>query len=96
MKINEIILEVMANTTLMDGKRYTQTLMAEELSKAQGKKVTTAAINDRLKNENMKIVSIIEMLDVLGYEVVVKPKSSSDKRESYIVEPGTDRKRVEK
>jgi hypothetical protein len=94
MKINEIILNVMDNTTTMDGKKYTQVLMAEEITKAQVKTVTAAAVNDRLKNENMKMSSVIEMLDVLGYEVIVKPKNANDKRDSYVVEPGYDRKRV--
>lgn len=94
MKVNEIILRAMENTMTQDGKKYTQTMVADILSERQCKKVSTAAVNDRLKSENMKISTIIEMLDVLGYEVVVKPKSDSDKRESYVVEPGTDRKRV--
>ena len=94
MKINEIILNVIGNTTKIDGTKYTQTLVAELLSKNACKTVTTAAVNDRLKNENMKISNVIEMLDVLGYEVVVKTKSESDNRDSYVVEAGFDRKRV--
>lgn len=92
MKANEIIIRAMENTVMQDGKQYTQTRMADELSRQPGKKVTLAAVNDRLKNENMKISTFIEMLDVLGYEVVARPKN--DKRESYLVEPGNDRKRV--
>ena len=92
MKANEILVEVMKNTMMQDGKQYTQTRMAEELSEKAGKKVSLAAVNDRLKNENMKISNFIEMLDLMGYEVVARPKA--DKRESYVVEAGTDRKRV--
>lgn len=92
MKANEIIVEVMKNTTKQDGSQYTQTRMAEELSEKSGKTVSLAAVNDRLKNENMKISNFIEMLDLMGYEVVARPKN--DKRSSYVVEPGTDRKRV--
>ena len=92
MKANEILVEVMKNTKKQDGSAYTQTRMAEELSERSGKVVSLAAVNDRLKNENMKISNFIEMLDLMGYEVVARPKN--DKRESYVVEPGTDRKRV--
>ena len=92
MKANEIIVRVMDNTVMQDGKKYTQTRMAEELSEKSDKKVTVAAVNDRLKNENMKISTFIEMLDLMGYEVIARPKN--DKREVYVVDPGTDRKRV--
>lgn len=92
MKANEIVVAVMKDTMKQDGKPYTQTLLAEGLSDKAGKVVSLAAVNDRLKNENMKISNFIEMLDLMGYEVVARPKN--DKRDSYVVEPGTDRKRV--
>lgn len=92
MKANEILIDVLKNTMNQDGSRYTQTQMAEELSEKAGKKVTLAAVNDRLKNENIKISNFIEMLDLMGYEVVARPKN--DKRAEYVVEAGTDRKRV--
>lgn len=92
MKANEILVAVMENTVMLDGKKYTQTQMAKDLSEKSEKPVSLAAVNDRLKNENMKISNFIEMLDLMGYEVIARPKN--DKRESYVVEPGTDRKRV--
>lgn len=92
MKANEILIDVMKNTMKQDGKPYTQTFLAEGLSDKAGKTVSLAAVNDRLKNENMKISNFIEMLDLMGYEVVARPKN--DKRAEYVVEPGTDRKRV--
>ena len=92
MKANEIIVAVMKDTMKQDGKPYTQTLLAEGLSEKAGKVVSLAAVNDRLKNENMRISNFIEMLDLMGYEVVARPKN--DKRNEYVVEPGTDRKRV--
>ncbi len=95
-KANEILVEVMKTTTKKDGAAYTQTKLAEELSenavKRGEKKVSLAAVNDRLKNENMKISNFIEMLDLMGYEVVARPKEG--KRAEYVVEAGTDRKRV--
>lgn len=93
MKANEIVVAVMRDTVLPDGKPYTQTQMARELTVKSGKAVSLAAVNDRLKNENMKISNFIEMLDLMGYEVVARPKN--DKRDTYIVNPGTDRKRVQ-
>ena len=92
LKANKILIEVMKNTTNKDGTAYTQTQLAADLSKNSEKKVTLAAVNDRLKNENMKISNFIEMLDLMGYEVIARPKE--DKRDAYVVEPGTDRKRV--
>ena len=92
MKANEIVVAVMKDTVMQDGRTYTQTRIAEELSERSDKKVTLAAVNDRLKNENMKISTLVEMLDLMGYEVVARPKN--DKRSEYIVEAGTDRKRV--
>ena len=94
MKANEIVVAVMKDkdTVMMGGKQYTQTQMAKDLSEKADKPVSLAAVNDRLKNENMRISTFIEMLDLMGYEVVARPKN--DKRDSYVVEAGTDRKRV--
>ena len=92
MKANEILVEVMKNTVMLDGKQYTQARMAEDLSERSDKKVTFSAVNERLKNTNMKISTFIEMLDLMGYEVVARPKN--DKRAEYVVEAGTGRKRV--
>ena len=94
MKANEILVEVMKNTVTQDGKQYTQTRMAEDLSERSEKKVTIAAVSDRLKNENIKISNFIEMLDLMGYEVVARPKA--DTRSEYVVEAGTGRTRVRK
>ena len=94
MKVNEIIVRVLENTMTQDGKKYTQSLLAEELSARTGKPVSVAAVNDRLKNESMKTNSVIEMLDILGYELVIRPKK--DSRETYVVEAGSGRKRVGK
>lgn len=94
MKINEIIINVMKNTTTIDGKTYSQTILAEKMTEKSVKTVTLAATNDRLKTENMGISTAIEMLEVMGYEIVVRPKDAKDNRESYVVEAGYERKRV--
>lgn len=87
MKINEIISDVLKNTIKQDGRRKTQVDIANALG------VKQQHINDRLKNENMKINTAIEMLAEMGYEIVVRPADAGDKRESYVVEKGGPRTR---
>lgn len=88
MKINEIIREVLENTTTEYQKKYTQTMLAEKMSEKAGKTISLALVNDRLKTENMRVNSVIEMLDVLGYEMAIRPKSDKDPRKVYVVECG--------
>lgn len=85
MKINEIVIDVLKNTIKPDGRKKTQVDIATALG------VKQQHINDRLKNENMKFNTAIEMLAEMGYEVVVRPADASDKRESYVVERGEAR-----
>ena len=89
MKVNEIIRDVMENTVAPDGKKITQAAMIEHINSKYDQRVTAAALSDRLKNENMKVNTVIEMLDLLGYEVVIRPKN--DKRQTYVVERGEGR-----
>lgn len=87
MKINEIILEVLKNTQKVDGRKKTQSDIASALN------VKPQVVNDRLKNENMKVNTAIELLEEMGYEIVVKPRDYGDKREIYVVEKGGLRER---
>jgi hypothetical protein len=89
MRVNEIIRDVMANTVGPDGKKITQTAMVEHINEKFDQKVTPAALSDRLKTYNMRINTVIEMLDLLGYEVAIRPKN--DKRQTYVVERGEGR-----
>ncbi len=89
MKVNEIILDVMKNTTTLDGKKITQTAMLIELNARFDQKVSAAALSDRLKNQNMTTNTVVELLDVLGYELVIRPKK--DNRKTYTVERGEKR-----
>lgn len=91
MKINEIIAKVMESTRTPGGNKYTQVMMREALLEKTGKEVSQAALSDRFKNENMKVNTAIEMLDVLGYDVVVVPREKN--REKYVVEVGGKRDR---
>lgn len=80
MKVNEIVAAVLETTLTQGGKKYTQKMIADELG------VKPQHISDRLKNENMKVNTVIEMLDLLGYDLVVQPRERG--RDSYIVEKG--------
>ena len=91
MVINEIIIDVMKNTTNEEGSRIKQVEVIERIKERFDLDVTSAAFSDRLKNTSMKTNTAIEILDVLGYELVVRPKKGS--RQEYIVERGEARKR---
>lgn len=80
MKINEIVAAIIDTTLTQGGKKYTQTMIAADLN------VKPQHISDRLKNENMKVNTAIEMLDLMGYDLVVRPREAG--RETYIVEKG--------
>ena len=91
MKINEIVAAVLENTKTPGGNKFTQVMLAEALTEKYGKKVSAAAVWDRLKNENMRVTTAIEMLDILGYDIVVVPREKG--REKYDVERGSLRER---
>ena len=89
MNINEIILDVIANTTNEEGKPIRQVEIIERIKDKFQLDVTPAAFSDRLKNKNMKTNTVIEILDVLGYEVVARPKKGG--RQEYVAERGEGR-----
>ncbi len=91
MTINEIILEVIANTTNEEGKTIRQVEIIERIAERFHLEVTQAAFSDRLKNKNMKTNTVIEILDVLGYELVARPKKGG--RKEYVAERGEGRGR---
>ena len=90
MVINDIILDVIKNTSNEEGSTIQQVEIIERINEKFGQEVTQAAFSDRLKNKNMKTNTVIEILDVLGYEMVVRPKKGS--RKEYIAERGEGRK----
>lgn len=91
MKINEIVAAVLESTKTPGGNKFTQVMLAEALTEKHGKKVSPAALSDRFKNENMKVNTALEMLDILGYDIVVVPREKG--RETYEVELGGKRER---
>lgn len=89
MNINEIILEVIKNTTNEEGRAIRQVEIIERIRDKFGIEISQAAFSDRLKNKSMKTNSVIEILDVLGYELVARPKRGD--REEYVAERGEGR-----
>ena len=89
MTINDIIIEVMKNTTNEEGTPIKQVEVIERIKEKFNLSVTQAAFSDRLKNKNMKTNTVIEILDVLGYELVVRPKKGN--RQEYAAERGEGR-----
>lgn len=74
MYINEAIRQIMKN------KGVSLTTMANSLGKKRGNDVSA-----RLAYKNMSISSAIEMLDVLGYELIIQEKKQGAKRDDQIV-----------
>lgn len=89
MTVNEILVDVMENTMNEEGKPIRQVDIIERIKEKFDLNVTQAAFSDRLKNKNMKTNTVIEILDVLGYELVVRPKKGT--RQEYVVERGEGR-----
>lgn len=89
MVINDIIEKVMENTVNEEGKVVRQVEVIERIKDRFGLTVTPAAFSDRLKNKNMKTNTVIEILDVLGYELVARPKKGN--RQEYVLERGEGR-----
>jgi len=74
MKINEAI------RSIMKSKKVTLTVMAKALGKARGNDISA-----RLAHSNMSFDKAVEMLDVLGYEIVVQERKPGSRRADQIV-----------
>jgi hypothetical protein len=74
MNINEII------RTLMKENKVTQSSMAASIGKKRATDVSA-----RLASKNMTFDSAIEMLTVMGYEVVVQKRTAGTRRKDQIV-----------
>lgn len=74
MKINKAIREIMKN------KKISLSTMATALGKSKGNDISA-----RLNNDNMSFDKAVEMLDVLGYEVVIQEKKQGGRRADQIV-----------
>lgn len=74
MKINKAIREIMKN------KKISLSTMAKALGKDKGNDISA-----RLNNGNMSFDKAVEMLDILGYEVVIQEKKQGGRRVDQIV-----------
>lgn len=74
MKINEAIRQIMKS------KKVTLSSMATAIGKSRGNDVSA-----RLNNGNLTFDKAVEMLDVLGYEVVLQEKKPGARRADQLV-----------
>ena len=74
MKINKAIRD------LMKAKKVSLDSMASSLGKARGNDISA-----RLCHDNMSFDKAVEMLNVLGYEIVVQEKKQGSRRADQIV-----------
>lgn len=74
MKINKAIREIMKN------RKISLSAMATALGKSKGNDISA-----RLNNDNMSFDKVVEMLDILGYEVVIQEKKQGGRRADQIV-----------
>lgn len=74
MKINKAISKIMKQTG------FTQIRMAHAIGKSKA-----TDISSRLNHGNMSFDKAVEMLSVLGYEIVVQPITSGQRKEGAIV-----------
>lgn len=74
MQINKVIRELMKkkNTSLLS--------MAKSLGKEKGNDISA-----RLHHSNMSFDKAVEMLDVLGYEIIVQERKQGGRRADQIV-----------
>ena len=66
---------------VMKMQKVTLAMLAEEMGKRTGKQQTPSAVNYKFTNGSMTLVELIEICDILGYEVAVTPKEEG--RGSY-------------
>jgi DNA-binding helix-turn-helix protein len=71
------IQEAMKN--IMKERKITQQRIAYSLN------TTQSSVNDRLNRGNISLESSLKILNVLGYEMVIQPKSSGRRKDGQIV-----------
>lgn len=66
--------------TVMKQKNITLLSMAKSLGKSRGNDISA-----RLNNSNMSFDKAVEMLNVLGYEIVIQERKAGSRRADQIV-----------
>lgn len=83
MNICKIIASVMVDT------KTTQKSLLLKINALAGKQVikSQSVVSERLKNKNIGVDKAFEMLDAMGYEIIIQPKSTRGKRAtgSYVI-----------
>lgn len=84
MKITEVLRAIMKDT------KTTQSRLVELVeSKYPNSKIKTqSAVAQRLRRQNISFDTLLEMTEVMGYEIVIQPKSTRGKRAfgSYVAD----------
>lgn len=55
-----------------------------QLAKLTGQS-SQSVISERLRRDNLSVRTMLEMLDAMGYEMVIQPKSRGKRKEGQIV-----------
>lgn len=76
---------------IMKEQKFTQQRMADALALGRA-----SHIGSRLTHQNMTFNSAIEMLEILGYEVVVQPRKPGVRPAGQIVIEKSDKEKGEK
>lgn len=87
MTINKVI------KTIMKRQGVTQGRIVELINTRGGQVKSQSVISERLKaGETMQMDKALEMLDALGYEIIVQPKSTRGKRAigAYVIDMSGD------
>lgn len=79
MKINKAIIAIMRE------KKFTQKMMASAIGKPSAN-----AVGSRLSSTNMTFDRAQEMLEVLGYEIVIQPVTAGQRKDGAYVIDGKD------
>lgn len=75
MKPNEIVYAILKSTKTTQG----------ELGAMLNPTVKAAGISNRLNRDAMTTEAFLDMINALGYELVVRPKNPTDVRTEYTV-----------
>lgn len=76
--------------SLMKSKNISLLSMAKSLGKQRGNEISS-----RLRSENMSFNSAVEMLNVLGYEIVIQERKSGVRRADQIVIDQADERKYD-
>lgn len=75
-----------AISSIMKEKKVTQQTMADSIGKSRATDVSA-----RLASKNMTFNTAIEMLSVMGYEVVIQPRKAGARPQGQIVIDRSDK-----